>query len=423
MKDILSSDYEKFLESLNQEKENAIYVNSNKISKEKFLSLCDFSVEQIPYETNGFYVDHEKKGRHPLHHAGAFYCQEPSAMFTVNSFSFRGDEKVLDLCASPGGKTIQIANRIPNGALVSNEYVKSRSEILYSNVERMGLKNVMITNETPENLASAYGDCFDVVLVDAPCSGEGMFRRGEKVVEEWNEGINEKCALRQSEILKHADKMLKQGGTLIYSTCTYSKVENEDVVTNFANAFGYEFINIDYNLPRGIGLKESVRLYPHLVRGEGQFVAVLKKKSENLSETTRNLPLKENKKVYEKLKSFLTFDEKVYDFKNFSYFLVDEDLVKRNVNYVSIGVRVGEMKNNNFFPHHYLFSALGTKFKNQLNLSLNDKRASSFLKGDVLEFEGDGYGCVLIEGLPIGGFKMSDGKFKNHYPKGLRNFK
>ena len=230
MRKILGDEFEDFVKALNDPIQKSIYINENKISVDKFKELVDFSLEQIPYEKAGFYVDYEKKGRHPLHHAGAFYMQEPSAMFTVNAIKFKGDEKVLDMCAAPGGKSIQIANRIPNGVLVSNEIVKNRAEILFSNIERMGLKNVIISNDTPENVASAYGDTFDVVVVDAPCSGEGMFRRGEDVTDEWYPEINDMCAKRQLEILNEADKTLKSGGKLIYSTCTYSEIENEGVM-------------------------------------------------------------------------------------------------------------------------------------------------------------------------------------------------
>ena len=227
MKSILGEDYAQFLASLEEPSVKSIYVNENKISVENFLKIIDFSTEQISYEKAGFYVDNDKKGRHPLHHAGAFYMQEPSAMFTINALKFKGDEKVLDMCAAPGGKSIQIANRIPNGVLVSNEIVKSRSEILFSNIERMGLRNVIISNDTPENIGNAYGNCFDVCVVDAPCSGEGMFRKGADITAQWNENLDEMCAIRQLEILSHADKTLKQGGYLIYSTCTYSIKENE----------------------------------------------------------------------------------------------------------------------------------------------------------------------------------------------------
>ena len=233
MQNILGRDYEKFLSSLNEREVKSIFVNNNKISVKNFKNVVNFSISPINYEKNGFYVDNEKRGKHPLHHAGAFYIQEPSAMFTVNAYKFRGNEKVLDMCAAPGGKTIQIANRLNGGVLVSNEINAARCKVLYSNVERMGLKNVIITNDLPKNLAKAYANTFDVCLVDAPCSGEGMFRRGEDVVSEWNENLPKMCSVRQLEILESANKCLKQHGTLIYSTCTYSYEENEGVITEF----------------------------------------------------------------------------------------------------------------------------------------------------------------------------------------------
>ncbi|MBR4998482.1 MAG: RsmB/NOP family class I SAM-dependent RNA methyltransferase, partial [Clostridia bacterium] len=262
MKSLLGEKFEDFLNSLNKPIEKSLYVNENTVSVENFKKIVDFQLEQITYEKAGFYVDSEKKGRHTLHHAGAFYMQEPSAMFTINSIQFKGDERVLDLCAAPGGKSIQIANRIPNGVLVSNEIVKSRSEILYSNIERMGLKNVIVANDSPENIAEAYGDCFDVCVVDAPCSGEGMFRRGDAVSSQWNENLDIMCAKRQLEILEHADKTLKQGGKLIYSTCTYSQKENEDVVREFLANHDYSLVEIPYAFSHGVDMPQAVRLYP-----------------------------------------------------------------------------------------------------------------------------------------------------------------
>jgi len=424
MNNILGEDFPKFLESLNQPIQKSVYVNQNKIAVEDFKRIIDFSVEPIDYEPAGFYVDNEKRGRHALHHAGAFYMQEPSAMFTINSFKFNGDERVLDMCASPGGKTIQIANRIPNGMLVSNEFVKSRSAVLYSNVERMGLKNVIITNEDPKNLARAYGNCFDVCVVDAPCSGEGMFRRGEEVVEQWNSSMPQMCAKRQLEILDSADKTLKQGGYLIYSTCTYSLEENEYVVKNFMKEYGYEIINITAPFSRGIGLDEAVRLYPHIVKGEGQFVALLKKISENLNEQNSSFELKDCKISCDFIKKYTNFDKKLQNFQNFSYYIPDVSLIKKGINYVSVGVRAGEVKQGRFEPNHYLFTAFGNNFNIKLNLDYRDNNVLKYLKGETLETElDDGYGAVLVNGCALGGFKISKQKFKNHYPKGLRNFK
>ena len=423
MKSILGDEFEDFNASLNLPIQKSIYVNENKISVEKFKCVADFKLDQIPYEKAGFYVDNEKRGRHILHHAGAFYMQEPSAMFTINSIKFNGDEKVLDMCAAPGGKTIQIANRIPNGVLISNEYVKSRAEILFSNVERMGLKNVIITNETPANLAEAYGDCFDVVVVDAPCSGEGMFRRGEEVTEQWYPEINEMCAMRQLEILEHADKTLKQGGRLIYSTCTYSVLENENVVRKFLKKHNYELVNIDVNLPRGIDMPEAVRLYPHKVKGEGQFVAVLKKLEDNNNPCSTNLKLTNSKITNEFIKNNLLTHFECVEYKSYSYFTPNKNMVKKHLNYVSIGVRLGKVISNRFEPHHNLFTAFGNDFKLKLNLNVEDPRVKKYLRGETLDVCLDeGFGAFIIEGCALGGFKISKDKFKNFYPKGLRNF-
>ncbi len=426
MKNILGEEYLSFLDSLDNDSEKAIFIN-NKIDKEHFKNIIDFDIEQIDYEKNGFYIKNEKLGRHPLHHAGAFYIQEPSAMFTINSHKFNGDEKVLDLCAAPGGKTIQIANRIPKGVLVSNEINKARSQILFSNVERMGLKNVIICNDTPEKIGLAYANCFDVVVVDAPCSGEGLFRKGNDMVEAWNPSLNEMCKIRQLEILKSADLALKQNGILIYSTCTYSVEENEEVVEKIIKDYGYSLINIDYDLPRGLnGLTECVRLYPHRVRGEGQFVAVLKKNSFTKTNPSRNLNLQTSSTAGKFIKENTNFSEntRFYEYDKKIYFVPDANMIKKGVNYLSIGVRIGENKNARFEPCHYLFSAFGNCFKRKIEFKYKDQEVLKYLKGDTIQTNlNDGYGAIIIDGCALGGFKISDGKFKNHYPKGLRNFK
>lgn len=426
MKELLGPEFNDFYESLQRNDEKSIYVNENKILVQDFLKVVDFETSPIEYEKCGFYVDSEKRGRHALNHAGAFYIQEPSAMFTVNAFNFKGDETVLDMCSAPGGKSIQIANRIPNGVLVSNEIDKSRSEILFSNIERMGLRNVIITNDKPENISKAYANCFDVCLVDAPCSGEGMFRRGEEITNFYNANLPQMCKARQLDILKNADICLKQNGALIYSTCTYSKEENEEVVLEFAKEYDYEIINIEAPsyMNRGVDLAEVVRLYPHKVKGEGQFVAVLKKKSENDNICKRELSLKECLKSYKFLKENTKIDKKSYIFKNFSYIVPDLSLIKKDINYLSVGVRIAEIKQDRIEPNHYLFTAFGQEFCHKLNLKLNDSQVSKYLKGETLsDQDGDFYGAVFIENCAVGGYKISKCKFKNLYPKGLRNFK
>lgn len=423
MKILLGENFDRFKQSLNEPLVKAVYVNEHKISVEKFKEIVDFDISQIPYERAGFYVDEEKKGRHSLHHAGAFYMQEPSAMFTVNSISFEGNEWVLDMCAAPGGKSIQIANRIPKGVLVSNEIVKSRSEILFSNIERMGLQNVIVANDTPENIASAYGDCFDVCFVDAPCSGEGMFRRGDDVTKQWNESLEDMCALRQLEILEHADKTLKQGGRLVYSTCTYSKKENEDVVLKFLQTHNYKLQNINYEYSKGIDMPEAVRLYPHENKGEGQFVAVMVKLSENNNACYSGVKLTNSKITKDFIEAQTNLDIECLEFANYNYYVPCKDLVKKHVNYVSVGVRLGRVESNRFEPHHNLFTAFGNSFRTTINKSFKDVFVEKYLRGESVDYEvPDCYGALIVDGCPLGGFKISKGKLKNYYPKGLRNF-
>jgi len=429
MKKLLREEYNDFLVSLDQPQQKAIFVNSSKISAEEFSNIVDFSLEKISYEKCGFYVDNAKRGRHPLHHAGAMYFQEPSAMFTVNAIKFNGDEKVLDMCAAPGGKSIQIANRIPNGVLVSNEFNKVRSEILFSNIERMGLKNVIVTNDTPSNIASNYGDCFDICLVDAPCSGEGMFRRGEEVVKEWHEGLNEMCAKRQLEILYAADKTLKENGILIYSTCTYAVEENEEVVKEFMRNRNYELQIIEGNFPRGINMPEAVRLYPHRVKGEGQFVAVLRKIDGDYNSCASTMKLSSSKITCDFINQNITpktaqeISSKVVDYKNFSYYVANKEMIKKHINYISPGVRLGQVIGSRFEPHHNFFTAFGKYFNNILNLDYRDKLVEKYLHGETFDVElPAGYGAVLINNMAVGGCKITQGKLKNLYPKGLRNF-
>lgn len=424
MKNILKDEYNDFLISLNQPSQKSILVNTNKIGVDDFKEIVNFDIAPISYESAGFYIEQDKKGRHPLHHAGAFYIQEPGAMFTVNCFKFKGDEIVLDMCASPGGKSIQIANRLnQGGVLISNEINKSRSEILYSNIERMGLKNVIITNETSANIGVSYSNSIDVCLVDAPCSGEGMFRKGDKMIESWNENLNIYCQSRQLEILENANKVLKCGGYLIYSTCTYAQEENEDVVRKFLDKHNYKLVEIKTNLPRGIDMSEAVRLYPHKVKGEGQFVALLQKLEENDLSPTRPLKLKENLEGSRLFYECTQIGDKIYEYKNFCYRIPDINLIKSGVSYLSLGVRVAEILKGRIEPYHYLFTAFGGNFSNKIETVYDSLEISKYLRGETLCVDKpEGYGAVLLNDCALGGYKIIKSKFKNLYPKGLRNF-
>ena len=235
MKDILNDDYESFLRCYEEKPLKGLRVNTIKCSVEKLRALLDTELRQSPFSDVGFYIESDEKlGNNPLHHCGAFYIQEPSASGAVNALGIEPDDRVLDLCAAPGGKSAQIAALLgEKGFLWSNEIVKSRANILLSNIERMGIRNYVVSSLSPEKLCPKLGGYFDKILVDAPCSGEGMFRKDAQAVLQWSEEHTKSCMDRQLQILRSAKGCLKKGGILVYSTCTFSKYENEDVIDTF----------------------------------------------------------------------------------------------------------------------------------------------------------------------------------------------
>ena len=240
MKILLAEDYGLYEAAMHEKPIRGIRCNPLKISKQKFLNIFPHKLEQISYEENGFVLEtDEKLGNGLLHMSGCFYLQEPSSMMPVACLNVDSDARVLDLCAAPGGKSSQVAVKIPDGLLVSNEIVTNRAKVLFSNIERMGIRNSVVLNDTPDNIAGKLEGFFDAVIVDAPCGGEGMFRKDPSTIEEWNIDRLESNHQRQIEILKSADKCLKQGGKLVYSTCTFSEIENEDVILEFLENHDY----------------------------------------------------------------------------------------------------------------------------------------------------------------------------------------
>ena len=437
MKTLLGDEYEDFIKAFDEPPIRAFRVNTEKISLEDFQKLNIFSNEKIPYVDNGFYFDYDGIGNHPYHHAGMFYIQEPAAMVPVESIDINPDWKVLDLCAAPGGKSSQIKNKLgENGVLVSNEIVPSRCKILTGNIERMGFKNVVTTCMHPQKLSKEFPERFDMIMVDAPCSGEGMFRKEEIAIQEWSPENVKMCAERQAEILDCAVKMLKQGGYIVYSTCTFSLEENEMTIDAFLERHpDFEIIpttdRVRENTADGInfdGCKcENIhytrRCYPHITKGEGQFVAVLRH-TESQTEYF-SVPFGKEKK-----------DKVVTDF-------LDDTLISYNMDYVqmyngnpvyftpdfpirkgsafSCGVTIGEIRKNYIVPHHQFIMAMGTSFKRKIELSADSDEIKKYLHGEEFEFDcQNGWAVVMVNGCTVGGVKVSNGRAKNHYPKGLR---
>ncbi len=437
MKEILGTDFEKFEAAFSESPVRSFRVNTNKISKENFEKFDPFGGEKFPYAENGFYFDCDGIGNHPYHHAGMIYIQEPSAMAAVAGVEIQSDWNILDLCASPGGKSTQAAVNNPDGILVSNEIIPSRCKTLTGNIERMGYKNVITTCADAKKLASLFGEVFDLVIVDAPCSGEGMFRKDENAQKEWSVENVMRCAERQHEILDEIKSVLKIGGLLLYSTCTFSLEENEKNVDRFLRENeNFELISVDENVKKftadGINfdgcrtenISECRRFYPHLAKGEGQFFALMRKTDgtgiEELVQTALGeIPKNEQKIIFDFLDETLTdYDKKsVKKYKeNFVYFSSDFPVPHGAF---SCGVTIGSLQKNYIKPHHQFFSAMGKMFRQKIELDL--EQAQKYIHGETVpcEFE-KGWCAVMSEGCPIGGAKAVGGTAKNHYPKGLR---
>lgn len=428
MKSILKDKYDLYINALKEEPLRSIRLNN--INYDTFIKNIDMDLEKIEYDIDGYYLKNDKKyGNHPYHHLGAFYFQEPSAMMPVNLCDFKGDELVLDLCASPGGKSSQIARRIPNGILVSNEIDKERSNILFQNLERMSLSNVYITNNSSFELAKTFPNTFDVILVDAPCSGEGMMRKDETARNMWSlENVN-LCHNRDIEILNNADKMLKQGGKLIYSTCTFSPEEDCDIVA-YLISLGYKVLPIKeefYKFGEKGFVDNTLRIYP-FNKGEGQFMAILEKTKENSGsfKKTKKIIDKDIKTVEKFIENNTTLDASklnIVKYKN-RYYLDILNVDNKNLNVKNLGVELGEVVKDRFEPFHHFYKALGKYFKNKVELSVLDPRVDHYLKGEEIICETPaGYGVIIIDNNVLGGFKATNNHLKNHYPKGLRNTK
>ncbi len=438
MKVLLGEEYESYESSLNEEPIKAFRVNTDKIDLEDFEKINVFGGEKISYAKNGFYLNYDKVGNHPYHHAGMIYVQEPGAMAPAECIDIDPNWKILDMCAAPGGKSTQLKNKLgENGILVSNEIIPSRCKILTGNIERLGLKNTVTTCMDTNKLASAFPKTFDLIMVDAPCSGEGMFRKEEIAISEWNEENVVMCAKRQREILENAKKCLKDGGYIIYATCTFSLEENEMTIDSFLNN------NPDFEIvPVKKEVKESTsdgiffdgckteniscarRFYPHKNRGEGQFMAVLKSKSESGFSLNKKSMIKEkiSPVVTEFLKDVLTdFDESQITMNGNTPVIFNPDFEIKKATVFSKGATIGEIRKNYIQPHHQFFMAMGKDFKRKINLTANSEEVKKYLHGEEFETNCEnGWAAVLVDGCTLGGVKVVSGRAKNHYPKGLR---
>ena len=440
MQALLGEEYPAFFTAMTEgEAEHALRVNTVKLAQEE-LSL-PFPAEKIPYTADGFYHAEEKIGKYPHHHAGMIYSQDPGAMSAAASLPDLRGARVLDTCAAPGGKSAQLAAAIgEEGVLVSNEYVPSRCKLLVGNVERLGIPNALVLNGDTGRLRELFPDYFDLTLVDAPCSGEGMFRKSEDALSMWSEENVRACAARQTGILEDAAATVRGGGYLLYSTCTFSLEENEEQVAAFL-ARHPDFSLCDFpsavhpytvaGVPvKEAGTEKTRRFYPHIAPGEGQFMALMRRaQNAPVSESPAykseaEVPKGQDKAIlaafFENTFGDASLADRVVSLHGNLVLPPDIPLPKAGV--FAAGVAVGEIRKGVLFPHHQLFSAYGKHFSRKICLTAEDPRVEAYLHGDVIAAEGiaNGYAAVLFEGCPLGGAKVVDGVAKNLYPKGLR---
>ena len=419
MKEQLGDEYPEFLLSL--ERPRAVALRYNPLKGDA--PAMDFAGENVPWEPMGFYYDPDARpGLHPYHEAGVYYLQEASAMAPVALLDPQPGEKVLDLCAAPGGKTTQIAGRMQGeGFLLCNEINPKRAKILARNIERMGVANALVTNEHPEHLAERLPGFFDRVLVDAPCSGEGMFRKEEAAITDWSQETVEMCARRQAEILHSAAQMLKPGGRLVYSTCTFAPEEDEMAVAAFLESHP-EFTPEILDAPWFEKVENGGhRLWPHKLLGEGHFAAVLRKNSgeegDIPSMSGEKLP-KEWISFAKELNIRLPGGKAVFFGQNL--FWAPEELPElKRLKVMRPGLELGEVKKGRFEPAHAL--ALWLKdCANTVSFPAESAEIREYIHGNVLPGSVKGWCLIKAGNYSLGWAKGDGNQLKNHYPKGLR---
>ena len=457
MKELLGDEYDSFIQSYDCERTSAIRVNSLKVDRKFFKDInlfnIDYDNDRVKWADLGYYVSSGTiPGRNPLHDAGAYYIQEPSAMSVVGKTEISEGEKILDMCAAPGGKSTYILSKLKDtGILVSNEISNTRIRALGENLERFGATNCIITNSNSKELLTFFKGFFDKVFIDAPCSGQGMFRKYEHAIDDWSEEKVKECVNIQKEIIRDGYKMLKNGGMLIYSTCTFTKRENEEIVEDFLDEH------------EEAELVEMDRIWPHKDRGEGHFCARILKHIELEDETNitnrkkaKKKKGKETSKIKKDASSLKYYNEFIsenikdgtrisklikennLELRGDFLYLVPKDLIDvEGLKVLRKGLLMGEIKKNRFEPAHSLAMAIGMNdVKNAIRLELDDEDIYNYIYGESISSKGKkyyrygelnesdneskGWVLVTINGVSIGWAKESNGLLKNKYPKGLR---
>ena len=443
MKALLGEEYETYKACLDKEMFHGIRINTAKISVEDFLKINPFHLTPVPWTNNGFYYDEklDKPSKHPYYFAGLYYIQEPSAMTPAAVIPIEEGDRVLDICAAPGGKSTELAAKLNNtGILVSNDISASRAKALLKNLEVFGVGNSLIISEAPYKLSERFYEYFDKILIDAPCSGEGMFRKSNSMITAWENNGNQLFADLQRSILDEAVKMLKPGGKLLYSTCTFAPLENEKSIEYLLSlddrlrieAFN-KYEDFDNGHPEWSDtnnkeLEKCARLWPHKISGEGHFVCLISKDGNNTNAgNTGNYPIKKCK-LPKEVTDFLgelsiEFDESRFEISADKLYYIPKSFpAVKGLRILRCGLYVGEIKKNRFEPGQSLAMYI-TKdsFKNTLDLRVEDERVIKYLKGETIDAEvSNGWCLVCVDSYPLGWGKVNNGTLKNKYLPGWR---
>lgn len=429
MKSLLKDEYDDFKNALLEKPVKGLYLNRNKKNVERVLDQN--YVEHHPIVENGYlYDENYHPGRSAYFLAGLYYIQEPSAMLVADALPIEPDDFVLDMCAAPGGKSCEIASRLTGeGILIANDIEASRARILSENIERFGLDNTIVTNVDPMRFTKQFQEAFDKIVLDAPCSGEGMFRKLEQAIDTWSEEKVLECAHIQKNLLKGAYDMLKQGGMVIYSTCTYSYEENEAMVHYAVDELGFELLplNKSNGLCPGVDLDEVVRCYPHHYRGEGHFIALLKKPGNSPRKQVRTIKPSVNLADLKVLKAFYqeNLNKKVPSYiieNNGHLYAVKKNFPElKGIRVLRNGLYLGEVRKNRFIPSYSLALTLTKQaVKRSYDYPSESEEIKKYIHGETLEGTGEkGFGVIFVDGYPLSFYKESN-QVKNLFPKGLR---
>lgn len=459
MKEILGEDYEAFLAGFDGQRQYGLRVNTLKMNLEEFERIAPFHLKKVPWISNGYFYEAEDvPAKHPFYSAGLYYLQEPSAMTPASRLKVQPGERVLDLCAAPGGKATELGAALQGeGLLVANDINTARARALLRNLELFGISNSFVTNEPPHVLAERFPEFFHKIMVDAPCSGEGMFRKNPAVVDSWQEKGPEYFSKLQREIIVQAADMLLPGGMMFYSTCTFSPLENEKTITHLLKERSdmevipmedYEGFAEGLTSYRGEVFDESCRLcrriWPHKMSGEGHFMALLHKKNgtqQQVQQTVSQSSIwwekckglnKEQKAAAEDFFSHvnIAYDEKRIDVRGDNlYYLPAPKYDGRGLHFLRNGLFMGEFKKKRFEPSQPFALALHAQdFDQVLDFPADDERLSRYLRGETLdvsdliagEKKRKGWQLVMVAGHPLGFGKLVNNNLKNKYPAGWR---